>query len=69
MARANVVALHSFSDDEALVWLSDHLEGRVEISLGDLAQQFGWPLARLRRQLSSWADAGRITQFAGGKAR
>ena len=44
VARANVVALHSFSDDEALMWLSDHLEGRVEMSLGDLAQQFGWPL-------------------------
>ena len=34
MARANVVALHSFSDDEALVWLSDHLEGRVEMRPG-----------------------------------
>ncbi len=69
MARANVVALHSFSDDEALMWLSDHLEGRVEMSLGDLAQQFGWSLARLRRRLAFWADAGRITQFAGSKGK
>jgi hypothetical protein len=69
VARANVVALHSFSDDEALVWLSDHLEGRVEMSLGDLAQQFGWSLARLRRRLALWADAGRITQFAGSKGK
>ena len=55
MARAKVVALHSFNDDEALMWLSDHTDGRVETSLGDLAQQFGWPLVRLRRRLASWA--------------
>lgn len=69
MARANVVALHSFSDDEALTWLSDRLEGRVEMSLGDLAQQFGWTLTRLRRRLAAWNEAGRITQFAGGKGK
>ena len=69
MARANVVALHSFSDDEALTWLSDRLEGRVEMSLGDLAQQFGWTLTRLRRRLAAWNEAGRITQFSGGKGK
>ena len=69
MARANVVALHSFSDDEALMWLSDHVDGRVETSLGDLAQQFGWPLIRLRRRLAAWVEAGRITKVAGGRGK
>ena len=63
MARANVIALHSFTDDEALMWLSDHVDGRVETSLGDLARQFGWPLVRLRRRLAAWVEAGLITQF------
>jgi hypothetical protein len=69
VARANVVALHSFSDDEALMWLSDHVDGRVETSLGDLARQFGWPLIRLRRRLSAWVDAGLITQFTVGRGK
>ena len=69
MARANVVALHSFSDDEALMWLSDHVDGRVEMSLGDLAQQFGWPLIRLRRQLAAWIEAGRITKVVAGRGK
>jgi hypothetical protein len=69
VARANVVALHSFSDDEALMWLSDHVDGRVETSLGDLARQFGWPLIRLRRRLSAWVEAGLITQFTVGRGK
>ena len=48
MARAaKVIALHSFDDDEALMYLSD--VGRVEMALSDLAQQFGWTLTKLRR--------------------
>jgi hypothetical protein len=69
VARANVVALHSFSDDEALMWLSDHVDGRVETSLGDLARQFGWPLIRLRRRLAAWVEAGLITQFTIGRGK
>jgi hypothetical protein len=69
VARANVVALHSFSDDEALMWLSDHVDGRVETSLGDLARQFGWPLIRLRRRLAAWVEAGLITQFTLGRGK
>jgi len=69
VARANVVALHSFTDDEALMWLSDHVDGRVETSLGDLARQFGWPLLRLRRQLAGWVEAGLITQSTGGRGK
>jgi hypothetical protein len=67
--RANVVALHSFTDDEALMWLSDHVDGRVETSLGELARQFGWPLIRLRRRLAGWVEAGLITQFAVGRGK
>jgi hypothetical protein len=69
VTRAKVVALHAFSDDEALMWLSDHVDGRVEMSLGELARQFGWPLARLRRRLASWAEDGRITRVAGGRGK
>ncbi len=69
MARAKVVALHSFNDDEALMWLSDHVDGRVEMSLGDLAQQFGWPLVTLRRRLAAWVEAGHIAQFSGARGK
>jgi hypothetical protein len=69
VARANVVALHAFTDDEALMWLSDHVDGRVETSLGDLARQFGWPLVRLRRQLAAWVAAGLITKTTAGRGK
>jgi len=64
---AKVIALHSFDDDEALMYLSD--VGRVEMALSDLAQQFGWTLTKLRRSLSAWVKAGHITQAAGGKGK
>lgn len=69
MAPAKVVALHAFSDDEALGWLSDHADGRIEIALGDLARQFGWPLTRLRQRLAAWTAAGRIVQSAGSRGK
>jgi hypothetical protein len=69
VAQAKVVALHSFSDDEALTWLSDHADGRVEASLGELARQFGWPLTRLRRRLATWVADGRLTQSASGRGK
>jgi hypothetical protein len=64
---AKVIALHSFDDDEALMWLSD--TGRVETSLSELAQQFGWTLTKLRRSLSAWVKAGHITQATGGRGK
>jgi hypothetical protein len=64
---AKVIALHSFDDDEALMYLSD--VGRVEMTLSDLAQQFGWTLTKLRRSLSGWVKAGHITQASGGKGK
>jgi hypothetical protein len=64
---AKVIALHSFDDDEALMYLSD--VGRVEMALSDLAQQFGWTLTKLRRSLSAWVKAGHITQATGGKGK
>lgn len=68
MARAaKVIALHSFDDDEALMYLSD--VGRVEMTLSDLAQQFGWTLTKLRRSLSGWVKAGHISQASGGKGK
>jgi hypothetical protein len=64
---AKVIALHSFDDDEALMYLSD--VGRVEMALSDLAQQFGWTLTKLRRSLSGWVKAGHITQASGGRGK
>ena len=37
--------------------------------LGDLAQQFGWPLVTLRRRLAAWVEAGHIAQFSGGQGQ
>src|SRR5215467_1438095 len=64
---AKVIALHSFDDDEALMYLSD--VGRVETNLSDLAQQFGWTLTKLRKSLASWVKAGHITQASGGRGK
>jgi hypothetical protein len=64
---AKVIALHSFDDDEALMYLSD--VGRVEMTLSDLAQQFGWTLTKLRRSLSGWVKAGHISQASGGRGK
>ena len=64
---AKVIALHSFDDDEALMYLSD--VGRVEMALSDLAQQFGWTLTKLRRSLSAWVKAGHISQASGGNGK
>jgi len=64
---AKVIALHSFDDDEALMYLSD--VGRVEMALSDLAQQFGWTLTKLRRSLSAWVKAGHIAQASGGRGK
>lgn len=49
------------------MWLSDI--GRVETSLSELAQQFGWPLTKLRRSLAGWVEAGHITQASGGRGK
>src|SRR5262245_6934696 len=65
--ESKVIALHSFNDDEALMYLSD--VGRVEMNLSDLAQQFGWTLTKLRRSLSAWVKAGHITQASGGRGK
>jgi hypothetical protein len=64
---AKVIALHSFDDDEALMYLSD--VGRIEMNLSDLAQQFGWTLTKLRKSLAAWVKAGHITQASGGRGK
>src|SRR5262249_17292988 len=64
---AKVIALHSFDDDEALMYLSD--VGRIEMNLSDLAEQFGWTLTKLRKSLASWVRAGHITQASGGRGK
>jgi hypothetical protein len=69
VGQAKVVALHAFNDDEALMWLSDHVDGRVETTLGELAQQFGWPLTRLRRRLAGWEGDGRIRKLSAAKGK
>ena len=67
MSPANVVTLHPFDDEEALQWLSDRLEGQIEMRVSELARQFGWPRYRLRRRLAAWVKAGQFTQQPGGK--
>ncbi|MCC6890946.1 MAG: hypothetical protein IT536_20655 [Hyphomicrobiales bacterium] len=69
MTRAKIIALHAFTDDEALMWLTDRLDGRVEIAPGELARQFGWPLARLRQRLAAWSEDGRIVKRAGARGK
>lgn len=69
MARTKVVALRPFDDDEALMWLTDHVDGRIETSQGELAQQFGWTLTRLRRRLAAWVEAGIIIRTPGGRGK
>jgi len=39
------------------------------MSLGELAELFGWPLTKLRRCLATWAKAGHIKQASAGKGK
>ena len=69
MGQTKVVTLHPFDEDEAFTWLSDRLDGRVEMNLSELSRQFGWSHAKLRGRLATWAGAGRITQAPAGRGR
>jgi hypothetical protein len=69
VSQANVITLHAFDDDEALGWLGERLGQRNEWSVAELARQFGWPRAKLRRRLASWTKAGRIAHHAARKGK
>jgi hypothetical protein len=69
VSQANVVTLRPLDDDEALGWLRERLGQRAEWSVSELARQFGWPRARLRRRLAVWVEDGRISQQACRKGR
>jgi hypothetical protein len=69
VSQANVITLHSFEDDEALGWLSERLDRRAEWSVTELARQFGWPRAKLRRRLANWAQTGRISQHTSRRGK
>src|SRR5262245_33272235 len=69
VAQANVITLHPFDDDEALLWLAERLEDRLEVNVSEISRQFGWTPTKLRRRLTTWAKAGHFTQESGGKGR
>jgi hypothetical protein len=69
VSGTNVVSLRPLDDDEAFGWLNDRLDGRTEWGIGELARQFRWPRARLRRRLANWTKAGRITQHTARKGK
>ena len=69
MGQASVITLHPFDDDEALAWLGERLDDRVEMNLGDLSRQFGWKPSKLRRRLATWAKAGHFTQSSGSRGK
>jgi hypothetical protein len=68
-SHANVIPLHPLEDAEALAWLRDQPDGRIETRLIDLAHQFGWPRTRLRRRLAIWIEAGQVTRQPGRKGK
>src|SRR5215475_8981133 len=69
VAKANVITLHPFDDDEALMWVSERLDGRLEMNVSEISRQFGWTPTKLRRRLTTWAKAGHFTQESGGKGK
>jgi hypothetical protein len=69
VGQASVITLHPFDDDEALAWLGERLDDRIEMSLGDLSRQFGWKPSKLRRRLATWAKAGHFTQASGSRGK
>jgi len=69
VAQANVITLHPFDDDEALTWLSERLDSRLDVNVSEVSRQFGWTPTKLRRRLASWAKAGHFTQESGGKGK
>jgi hypothetical protein len=64
MSTANVVTLHPLEEAEALSWLRGQPDHTIETSVAELARQFGWRPAKLRRRLDTWAKAGQVVKTA-----
>jgi hypothetical protein len=48
-------------DEEALAWLQNQPGGRIEASITELANMWGWGRTRVYRRLERWEQEGRIT--------
>lgn len=59
---AEVVALRTLSDSEALEWLRSQPGGRTTLRPVDLAQRWGWPQYRVTRRLQKWSQDGLVTR-------
>lgn len=53
---------HPLGDEEALAWLQNQPEGRLETSIAELANVWGWGRTRVYRRLERWKDEGRIAR-------
>src|SRR5262245_42546100 len=58
MTAAHVLALHRFTDDQALAWLASR--SPVQISCVALAKQFQWHRNTVGTKLRSWSQTGKI---------
>lgn len=50
------------ADEEALAWLQNRPDGRLETSISELANMWGWGRTRVYRRLERWKHEGRIAK-------
>jgi hypothetical protein len=53
---------HPLGDEAALAWLHKQPAGRLETSITELANVWGWGRTRVYRRLERWKDEGRIAK-------
>jgi predicted anti-sigma-YlaC factor YlaD len=51
-----------FGDEEALIWLQNQPDGRIDASVAELASMWGWGRTRVYRRLERWEQEGRIAK-------
>src|SRR5262249_61048519 len=69
VAQATAITLPPFAADEALTWLRERLDSRLDVNVSEVSRQFGWTPTKLRRRLAIWAKAGHFAQESGGKGK
>ena len=64
-ARANAMATHPLSEDEALAWLRSQPGRRITTSDAELGREWGWNRVRVGRRIRAWAGRGLIKRKGG----
>jgi hypothetical protein len=59
---AEVTAIKTLDDSEALEWLRAQPNGRITLPPTELGRRWGWPRYKVTRRLKAWSKAGHVTR-------